>query len=637
MCGIAGIVELGERPASESALKEMCRLLAHRGPDGSGYWFSPNRAAALGHRRLAILDLDPRSDQPMISADGRYVVVFNGEIYNFLELRAELIARGETFHTESDTEVLLAAWRVWGEGMLPRFNGMWALAIYDCETRALFLSRDRFGIKPLLYSFDGQRFVFASELSAIVSCGVVDSRLNLDVARRVLIDPFGIEGSEETLFASVRRLQAGHCMTVRQQGIKVRRWWSTLENLPEVPRSADDRVAKFAELFRDAVAIRMRSDVPIGTSLSGGFDSSAVLCTMAAIERDGMGPRGATGWRHAFVASFPGLGNDERPFAEMAAKWAGVSPTIIEIGQDDVLGDADQALQSLDDVYIGLPTAVWRLYREMRRKGVVVSLDGHGADEAMGAYSQAHQQLWFKLRNLMGWVVGTDSMLDGAIDFGRAVVLERKGQLFLRHGVRDMPQRLPLLGDGDRLPGHWGGLNRRLYRMFHGTILPTILRNFDRLSMAHGIEVRMPFLDWRLVTYTMALPDKSKNRGGLTKVIARDAMKGKMPETIRVQRLKVGFNSPMPTWLNGALNPWVQAVLARRVPAFEELVDESALRAAVERLGATQAWGWHSAGRVWPYLHLKWLLGRLDEARAAGKPSEGKSDVVGARTLRRAR
>ena len=631
MCGIAGIFELDDRPASESALRELCHRLRHRGPDGCGYWLSRNRAVALGHRRLAILDLDPRANQPMVSRDGRHVLVFNGEIYNFLELRKELSAHGETFRTESDTEVVLAAWRVWGEGMLLRFNGMWALAIYDCETRALFLSRDRFGIKPLLYSLSSRRFAFASELSAMVSSGVVGAEVNQDVARRVLIDPFGMEGSEETLFAQVRRLQGGHCMTVRQEGIVVRRWWSTVEHLPEVPESPGDRAARFLELFSDAVSVRMRSDVPIGTSLSGGFDSSAVLCTMAAIERGGLGPRGATGWRHAFVASFPGLLTDERPFAEMAAEWAGVNATILEFGQDDVLSDADQALQSLDDVYIGLPTAVWRLYREMRRNGVIVSLDGHGADEAMGAYSQVNQDLWFKIRNLMSQVAPTGSVLDGAIDYARATVLDRKGQLFLRRGLRDFPRRLALVGDGDQLPEHWKGLNRRLYRMFHGTILPTILRNFDRLSMAHGIEVRMPFLDWRLVTYTMALPDESKNRDGLTKVIARDAMQGRMPEAIRTQRRKVGFNSPMPTWLNGPLRPWVNAVLRCRVPAFEALVDESALRATVDRLGATQGWTWHSAGRVWPYLHLKWLLSRLDQSRAIDRPSEveGAAAVAG--------
>jgi asparagine synthase (glutamine-hydrolysing) len=604
-------MELSGRPASESELREICRHLAHRGPDGDGYWFSRNRDVALGHRRLAILDLDRRANQPMVSADGRYVVVFNGEIFNFLELRRELIARGEIFRTESDTEVILAAWRVWGQEMLLRFNGMWAFAIYDQQSGQMFLARDRFGIKPLLYSVSEQRFTFASELMALVSSGAVNPELNVKVARRVLIDPFGIEGSDESLFANVRRLQAGHCMTVDAGRIVVKRWWSTVEHLPDVPESEDERAERFGELFRDAVAIRMRSDVPIGTSLSGGFDSSAVLCSMASIESQGVGERGATGWRHAFVASFPGLDNDERSFAEMAARWAGVAPTILEIGRNDALGDAEEALASLDDVYIGLPTAIWRLYREMRRSGVVVSLDGHGADELMGAYRQVNQTMAFRGRNLLARMAPADSALGRAIDVARTLMLYGQGHTFLRRGMSEVPVRLSTVGDQDELPERWGGLNRRLYRMFHGTVLPTILRNFDRLSMAHGIEVRMPFLDWRLVTYVMALPDSSKSDDGVTKVVARRAMRGRMPEAIRAGARKIGFNSPMPEWLNGVLNPWVESLMKKSIPAFSEIVDEQALNGKIRRLSRDRAWDWESAGRLWPYIHLKWMLARF--------------------------
>lgn len=612
MCGIAGIVELTGKVAPEAALRRLCKLLAHRGPDGSGYWFSEDGAVALGHRRLAIIDPDHRADQPMVSSDGGRVIVFNGEIYNFLELRQELLLLGETFRTDSDTEVLLAAWRVWGEAMLFRLNGMWAFAIYDVQARTLFMSRDRFGIKPLLYSVADGRLVFASELSALVASGVVARSVEPDVARRILVDPFGVEGSELTLFSAVRRLQAGHCMSVHQGRITVRRWWTTAEHLPDVPKSNDERAERFAELFRDAVAIRMRSDVPIGTSLSGGFDSSAILCTMAAIDRGGLRDRGASGWRHAFVASFPGLDNDERPYAEMAAEWAGVAPTILEFGNDDALRDVDEALAALDEVYIGLPTAIWHLYREMRRNAVLVSLDGHGADEMLGAYRQAGGGLSFWLRNLLAALAPPGSASAAWSDRARMFVLRRRQELFLRGALSALPPPLSLVGEHDSLPDAWGGLNRRLYRMFHGTVLPTILRNFDRLSMAHGVEVRMPFLDWRLVTYAMALPEESKNAGGLTKFVAREAMRGRMPEAIRVQRRKIGFNSPMPRWLNGVLWPWVERVLAERVPEFADLVDERLLQEKVLTLTNGKAWTWTSAGRIWPYLHLKWQLNRLN-------------------------
>lgn len=610
MCGIAGILNIRGKPVDPAEITRLTSLLAHRGPFGEGTWFSANRTLAFGHRRLAIIDPGEGGYQPMVSGDGRHVIVFNGEIYNFLELRRELEAQGAIFRSQSDTEVILAAWRAWREGMLSRFNGMWALAIFDTETEDLFLARDRFGIKPLLYSWSPERFVFASEQRALVRSGLIGKTLDVDVARRLLIDAFGVEGSERTLCREVRRLQAGHCMWLRQGRLEIRRWWRTVDHLPEVPATDDERVERFRELFQDAVALRMRSDVPIGTCLSGGFDSSAVICTMAAHEKAGLGPRDNTSWRHAFVATFPGAINDERPMAEEAAAWADVTPSFLEIGRNDALTGIDRILDDNDDVYIGLPSAAWLIYRELRRQNVTVSLDGHGADELMGAYLQEGQSTAFWARNKLAGLSSNSAMARRGVDLMRALMIKRQRHYFLRGGLRGIPAQFSLVGDDDPLPGDWGALNRRLYRMFHGTVLPTILRNFDRLSMAHGIEVRMPFMDWRLVTYTMALPDSSKSSDGYTKVIARRAMTNQMPESIRMGRRKVGFNSPMPEWLNGPLAGWTSDLLDRKVPAFAELVDESGLRRTVTRLTSSKTWDWETVGRIWPYLNMKWMLAR---------------------------
>jgi len=610
MCGIAGIVNLRGNAVEPAEISRLTGLIAHRGPFGEGTWFSADRALAFGHRRLAIIDPGEGGYQPMLSADGRYVIVYNGEIYNFLELRRELEARGAVFRSQSDTEVILAAWEAWREDMLPRFNGMWALAIFDTSTRELFLARDRFGIKPLLYAMSPERFVFASEQRALVRSGLIDPSVDPEVARRLMFDAFGIEGSDRTLFRQVRRLQAGHCMWLRQSKVSVRRWWRTIDHLPAVPATEAERVAGFRELFQDAVALRMRSDVPIGTCLSGGFDSSAVICTMAAHEQAGMGPRDSAAWRHAFVATFPGASNDERPMAEEAAAWARVEPTFLEIGQGDALTDLDRILDDLDDVYIGLPSAAWLIYRQLRQNNVTVSLDGHGADELMGAYLQEGRAAAFRIRNAAEDLASRSPLARRGVDLLRVLALKRQGVYFLRSGLRELPSPLPLVGEDDVLPREWGGLNRRLYRMFHSTVLPTILRNFDRLSMAHGVEVRMPFMDWRLVTYTMALPESSKSADGYTKAVARRAMEGLMPESIRTARRKVGFNSPMPEWLNGPLAGWAADLLDRKVPAFAELVDEAALRGAVSRLTASKSWDWEKVGRIWPYLNMKWMLAR---------------------------
>ena len=605
MCGIAGIVSLRGRPVEPAEIHHLTDQLAHRGPDGVGYWLSTEKSVALGHRRLAIIDPGPGGDQPMLSDDGRFIIVFNGEIYNFLELRRELEMAGAKFRTRSDTEVILAAWCFWGEDMLLRFNGMWALAIYDAESGNLFLARDRFGIKPLLYAMTPDHFLFASEQRALVQSGLISTSVDVAVARRLMLDAFGVEASQRTLHREVQRLQGGHLMWLRGGRLSVQRWWSTLDHLPDIPRTEQERAERFGELFRDAVALRMRSDVPIGTCLSGGFDSSAVLCAMAAHEREGMGPRDSTAWRHAFVASFPEAAHDERPAAEEAAAWAGVKPTILEIGQGDALTDLERILSDTDDVYISLPSAPWLIYRALRQHKVLVSLDGHGADELMGAYLQDGGGGAFRLRNFVASFHSSGTRR--AVDLARALMIRREGNYFLRGAV---PAPLPLAGEGDALPREWGGLNRCLYRMFHSTVLPTILRNFDRVSMAHGIEVRMPFMDWRLVTYTMALPETSKLAEGQTKMIARRALAGSMPESIRLGRRKVGFNSPMPEWLNGPLANWVQALLDSDVPAFSDLVDEAGLRSRVGRLTTAKTWNWQAVGRLWPYLNMKWALAR---------------------------
>jgi asparagine synthase (glutamine-hydrolysing) len=494
--------------------------------------------------------------------------------------------------------------------MLLRFNGMWALAIFDTETKDLFLARDRFGIKPLLYTLSPDRFAFASEQRALVRSGLVDTTVDADVARRLMFDAFGVEGSTRTLCREIQRLQAGHFAWLKEGRLDIRRWWCTLDHLPSLPKSASECVEHFGELFRDAVAIRMRSDVPIGTCLSGGFDSSAVICAMAAHERAGMGPRDSTAWRHAFVAAFPGASNDERPMAEEAAAWAGVRPDILEIGNQDALKELDRILEDNDDVYISLPSAAWLLYREVSRQKVLVSLDGHGADELMGAYYQENQSAVFALKNALSAAWSGSSPGRRSIELLRAASLKVRGHYFLRGGLGAIPAPLDLVADDDVLPRHWSALNRRLYRMFHSTVLPTILRNFDRVSMAHGVEVRMPFMDWRLVTFTMALPEASKWSDGYTKLIARQAMQGRMPESIRTGRRKVGFNSPMPEWLNGPLSGWTTALLDRKVSAFADLVDEARLAREVARLNASKTWNWESVGRIWPYLNMKWAMAR---------------------------
>lgn len=609
MCGIAGIFVNNPADLDRADLSRLAAALTHRGPDGEGIWISSDGKAGLVHLRLAIIDTSERGHQPMQSADGNHTIVYNGEIFNFLELRAELEALGSRFRSDSDTEVVLEAWRHWGEAMLDRFNGMWALVIRDNRSGDVFLARDRFGIKPLLYSQSGGRFSFASEMRALRSLPYIDGAISQSVAKRLLFDPFSIEGSESTLLGSIRRLPGGHFAWLRKGQLSVTRWWRTIDHLVQVPSSREEQAARFRELFFDAVRLRLRSDVSVGTCLSGGFDSSAIACAMAHVAADSQPHlREASDWRHAFIASFPGQSNDETPEAMEAAAYAGVTPHVLSFEDKDPLAQVDTILADLDEVYIGLPTAPWQIYRELRSAHTLVSLDGHGADELMGGYRQAGQSLGFALRNQAARLAQGSVAIQHAIDSAKLASLSARGLNFLRGHTLIAPRSPTLPSDSDILPSHWGPLNRRLYRMFHGTVLPTILRNFDRLSMAHGVEVRMPFMDWRLVTYVMSLPDDAKSEDGRTKAVARNAMAGFMPDSIRMARRKVGFNSPMPEWLNGALGKWAASLLSRPQSQFDALVDRKALLERVNALNTTRGWDWERCGRLWPHLHLKWYL-----------------------------
>jgi len=668
MCGIVGCWHLDGQPLEPGALGRFTDTVAHRGPDGHGTWIDESAALGLGHRRLAILDLSDEGRQPMSFGDSRWWIVFNGEIFNFLELRQELIEKGHRFRSTSDTEVILASWATWGPDALERFNGMWAFALWDRRERRLILSRDRFGVKPLLYLHEpGRRFAFASEQRAFRALRGFVPTIDPDSARAVLLDPFGLEGSERGSWSGVRRLPGGHWLEVTASGaVTVRRWWRTTDHLPNVPTTLEAQAIRFQELFSDAVRIRMRSDVAIGTCLSGGFDSSAVLCTLGAMGRSAanIGERQAPEWHRAFVATFPGASNDERPFAEEAIGWMGAEGTFLPITEGDALRDIEPTLEALEEVYQSLLTGVWRIYGEVRRRGVVVTLDGHGADELMGGYLGEDQ---LALRDARPWwshpaanvrllrrrlALMDDAMrprgwnaLSTAVrltlghhpDFRRIrPVLRRWRGRFAPVAmggrsafVRGRPAPLPDLvvpAAADVLPAEWGEVNRSLYRMFHVDLLPTILRNFDRLSSAHGVEVRMPFMDWRVATYVMALPDSSKVGDGVSKLVAREAMRGRMPESIRTARRKVGFHSPLPEWLGGPLVPWTETLLGE-APADHPVINVPVLRdwvAARRKAG----WNWWNAQLVWPFLHHLWCERALrDSAPIPTHPARPPSET----------
>ena len=560
MCGILGVM-----PAvSTEPFENLLQLIAHRGPDGFGVWQSAEHQITLGHRRLAILDLSENGKQPMECE--RYVITFNGEIYNFLEIREELKAKGYRFFSDTDTEVIMVAFHEWGEQCLLKFNGMWAFAIWDKQTHRLFLSRDRFGIKPLYYTFSGGRFAFASEMKALFPF-LPELRIadNFDELKSNL---FGYEATECCLIAGIKRFPAGHYayLTPKATNLHPVRYWDTMQHLVKVPKRYEEQVEQFCELFTDACRICMRSDVPIGTALSGGLDSSAVAGTLAWIaEHDKRsGQRIATDWQHAFVATFPGTFLDERYYAQKVAEYLNIPAIYLNISAGQQISDINDYLYLFEELYLTSPVPMMETYKAIRRHGITVSIDGHGADEMMSGYGHIILALMdcglniSNIRNITDAMNGFNSLDSEQID--KEIQTLYSAFRFILSQVKHAPRRSLQELFSREVPheGKFGKFNAALYKIFHQTVLPTLLRNYDRYSMANGVEVRMPFMDHRVVTYSFSLPWQSKVRNGYAKAIIRDAIIGRIPEEVRLRKSKIGFNTPIVDWMKGI---WRESLL----------------------------------------------------------------------------
>jgi len=560
MCGILGILP----SVDKEKFKEALDTISHRGPDGYGIWESDDKTIMLGHRRLAILDLSENGKQPMVY--GKYTITFNGEIYNFIEIRKELVQKGYKFYSDSDTEVILKAYDAWGHACLNRFNGMWAFAIWDREVKTLFLSRDRYGKKPLFYSFTDGRFVFGSEMKAIAP--FLSSVQTADHFEWCRDNPFMYEGTEKTLINNINRFPAASYAYVLpgQTTLHPQQYYRTIDHIKQVSKNYDDQVAEFRSLFIDACALRMRSDVPVGTALSGGIDSSAVFCTLAHIKKNLPLERINHARQHAFVACFPGSFLDERKYAQQVVDHLKAKATFLNI---DPVAGVEQLIDDMyyfEELYITSPIPMMRTYNAIRQNGVTVSIDGHGADEMMTGYGTEMLEAFFDAGVNVTQILDILETYRQFKSFDKnAWTLKERINTYNNHMFRRLKKNpknvLAFYGKSligkhvakHRLYPEIGHFNNLLYVLFHQTILPTLLRNYDRYSMASGVEIRMPFMDHRLVEYAFSIPFSSKIRKGYTKAIIRDAIAPFMPKSIVERKGKIGFNSPTTEWLKG---PW---------------------------------------------------------------------------------
>lgn len=581
MCGIAGI--LAPRGFKPSVLMEMTHLIQYRGPDGFGFAFfgrgdaaggevihNENRQPAnqtsvigLGNRRLAILDRSTAGNQPMQSDDRRFSITFNGEIYNYKEIRQELELAGHRFRTGTDTEVILHSYQQWGPECLQRFNGMWAFAIWDNARQRLFCARDRFGVKPFYYALYDGNFFFGSEIKQILQASSMPRRANAQTVFALM--EWGLaDHSTDTFFEGVHQLLGGHSLTLDLSDSLspvVDRYWE-LRVEPQTKLNIDEATEEFHQRFKNAVKIRLRSDVPVGVCLSGGLDSSAILCQAKEIAPEIQ--------FQTFSACFDEREIDEREYMMAAATATGsVSHPTFPRAQE--FWESVQSMVFHHDEPLGAARTFsqWRLMRSARQQGIPVILGGQGGDEALCGY-QKYRFFYFwqllrggnpkLLREMFMW------MRYGTSSHGRLAAATR----YLPAAMRRPFSAAERLCNADfrrtvdfsgAKPGGGGSIAERQKIDLTYSGLPAFLRHEDRNSMAHSVESRHPFLDYRLVEFAVNCPPEFKLRDGWNKSILRDAMKGILPEKVRLRKTKLGFDAPDAAWVrlglqNGHRDLW---------------------------------------------------------------------------------
>jgi asparagine synthase (glutamine-hydrolysing) len=613
MCGIFGMWR-HQGAISAEALERATTAIRHRGPDDEGYLLLDTRSSrielragrdtnpelnlprlgsagddrfdfAFGFRRLSILDLSRAGHQPMRSADGSAWMIFNGEVYNYVELREELTRLGHQFRTGTDTEVVLAAYREWGADCLSHFVGMWALAICDLRERLLFLARDPFGIKPLFYVGDARRFGFASEIKALLASGDIGRDVNpqrlYDYLTNGLTDHTG-----ETLFADVQQLPPAHRMIVPfddPTSARPERYWQIdLDRKSKL--TLDEAAARLRELFLENVRLHLRSDVTVGAALSGGIDSSSIV----------MGMRNADASVNlhtvSYVADDPAV--SEEGWVDLVANAARAEVHKTHPTADDLVSDVDALIATQDEPFGSTSIyAQYRVFQRARAAGIIVMLDGQGADEMLAGYrpylvsrlaSLMRQRRWLRANTLIRkagtqpgvnrkqlFVTASGMMMPSFV--GRGMFLGRLRRLGRRVGGVNGSTLSALNNEWFAERGatawHYGNgqqedvLRHTLYQTLAETSLPMLLRYEDRNSMAHSIESRVPFLTASLVAFVLSLPEEYLIApDGTSKSVFRQAMRGVVPDPILDRRDKIGFATPEQRWLS-TLRPWVDEVL----------------------------------------------------------------------------
>jgi len=573
MCGIVGILNFENHHVSKRVIKKMTDALSHRGPDDINYYF--NTTIGLGHRRLSIIDLSSSGRQPMSNEDATVWLVFNGEIYNYIYLKDVLKSKGHKFKSKTDSEVIIHSYEEWGYECLARFNGMWAFTLWDTKKKVLFCARDRFGIKPFYYHHSNRKFVFASEIQSILKNHDIPAKPNESIIFDYIGYPFNdyIDHSDDTFFLGIKRLMPAHYMVINKKGdLTISRYWD-LDPEQKFDQIGDSEAAsRFYHLLEDSVRLRLQSDVPVGTCLSGGIDSSSIVCIVNDLITRNLAAKEIIGeCQKTFSAGFNDKDCDEREFINAIVKKTKVKGyTVLPTG-NDLVDYVSRFIQDQGEPVVSSSQfAGWMVMRLVSQNGVKVVLNGQGADEILagyGSYFHANFRDLFKRMNLyqLKNEINKCSLYHGYSSkwlmlsllkyFNPIHPFQWKRKIFGESDNTKYPNWLnkdfseSYGHDMKFLPKYKGYLDQSLYHFLTLERLPSLLRYEDRNSMAFSIEARVPFLDHRLVEFCFALPSIQKIRNGVGKVVLRNALNGKLPKVVHRRIKKIGFQTPEIKWL----------------------------------------------------------------------------------------
>jgi asparagine synthase (glutamine-hydrolysing) len=600
MCGIAGTFQIDHtRPATGERINAALQCIAHRGPDDEGIY--THGSAILGHRRLSILDTSSNGHQPFTDQGGRYTIAFNGEVFNFQALRADLEAKGHTFRSTSDTEVVLRLFALKGPAFLHDLNGFFALAIHDKQDDTLFVARDRFGVKPLLWSQVDGRFLFASELRALLALGAGRTQDKLSAQQYFA---YYYIPAPYTVFEGSHKLMPGHCILVDRSGVKVERWYDVVAESKKVPKATDPKKTLF-ELMDDAVRLRLIADVPVGAFLSGGVDSSIVSALAARHHKH----------LHTFSIGFaddPFF--DESRYAETVAAHIKSEHSTFKLTREELADNYTRLIAATDEPFADSSALPSFILCERTRKQVTVAVSGDGADEVFGGYTKHLAELRWRAPGVQEHAVRLLAPLWRALPRSRNGKWENRFRQFDRFArlastpedrrfqelaaftpqteadtfvadhprARDLAQRDGVFTDAfRRMPG----MNSALLADVLSTLPNDMLHKVDLTSMAHALEVRTPFLDKRVVEFAFSLPAEAKLMKGSSKHILRETFGPLLPPIV-MARGKRGFEAPLLELLRGPMASFVDATCSKEIAESAGL-DWNTVRDQVKQLRST--------------------------------------------------